>query len=309
MRNFYSTPSLGILAGLIVLTFLSGKIWLDNDPYYCAKAFHKYCELLMNEKAEKYKYFPDTIFTWEKDKIMQEITNNIKNESQLMRQIYHNFYSWWDFINSSTYFVKRFVYFSPNTINETTAFTKIENTLYLMKKQKGKWKVWDEVESLKVHSIKNKTLPNTPYSFLSIRYPSQLLFGSGKTSKIVDHGYTASTIFLRWGQLGIYKYCSTSLFILLKKGTPSQRRNSAWLLGYIEGPGVTEVLIKALDDPIYQVRIAAIRALARQTATEALPKLKELAEDDPEPKVRKWAKIAMERIIKGEKVDEYDRPW
>jgi hypothetical protein len=92
----------------------------------------------------------------------------------------------------------------------------------------------------------------------------------------------------------------TILFIIMVSSSCS---TTAWYEQYgiekdnLMTPEAMPVLIQALDDPDPNVRVSAIRVIAKnRMRSEALPKIKEMADSDQNQRVRAYAKKAIRNI-------------
>lgn len=91
----------------------------------------------------------------------------------------------------------------------------------------------------------------------------------------------------------------------LEATDPDIRRTAAAALRTLAPPRALAYLERALGDPAWSVRLAAVRTLARIGAARAAPRLRELAEHDADPLVRDAAREAVARLepARGEEDD------
>jgi HEAT repeat protein len=74
------------------------------------------------------------------------------------------------------------------------------------------------------------------------------------------------------------------------------RKNAARVLGTLGTNDVISVLIQALKDPYFGVRVEAARSLGNMGDDRPIPELQDVGQRDPDAQVRRNARDAVEKI-------------
>ncbi|MBI3000927.1 MAG: HEAT repeat domain-containing protein [Deltaproteobacteria bacterium] len=117
--------------------------------------------------------------------------------------------------------------------------------------------------------------------------------GSGDS----DIRWAAAVLLVRLGNAD--KGVTASLRDLLRTGTPTQRRMAVYCLRDIDQDEASlEALLESLHDPDPLVRVAAVTSLKvhSRIGKERLDLLLRLFQEDPDPRVRRSAALALARL-------------
>lgn len=104
------------------------------------------------------------------------------------------------------------------------------------------------------------------------------------------------------GDLGRSSSVPTLADLVLEDSDPRVRRAAAEALLEIGGPGAIAPLLQALEDPIKEVRLAAIRGVVRRAPDQAVESLASALLDDPEWEVRVQAAAGLGRSGRADMV-------